>query len=81
MAVIAGIVHPDRVKGNIADDHIEKVVGIACLLKTLDLDFCFWIELLCYLPGYRIQLHAVQLGVFHALRQHRIKVACSHGRV
>lgn len=50
MAVIAGIVHPDRVKGDIADDRIEKVVGIARLLEPLDLNFCFWIELPCYLP-------------------------------
>ena len=68
MAVVAGIVHPDRVKGNIADNHIEKVVWIACLLKTPDLNFRFRVELLCDCPGDGIHFHAVQLGVFHALR-------------
>ena len=81
MPVIAGIVHPDGIERDVADDHIEKVVGIAGLLKTFDLNLCFRVELPCDCSGDGIQLHTVQLGVFHALRQHGIEVAGSHGGV
>ena len=81
IAVIARVVHPDRIKGDIPDDYIKEVVWIAGLFKAFYLNLRLRVKLFCDCPGDRVQLHTVQLGILHGFRQHGIEVACSHGRV
>ena len=66
---------------DIADGHVEEVV-----LKTYPLVAVYrYIRFLVELAGnparYAVQLHAVEFGLLHALRQYAEEVACAAGRL
>ena len=50
-------------------------------LKAAYCDVRLGIELLCDVPGNRVQLHAVQTAVSHFLRQHTKEIAHTHRRL
>ena len=64
-------------KRHIADGKVKKVTPVSGL-KAAYYDVRLGIELLCDMPGNRVQLHTVQTAVSHFLRQHTEEVAHTH---
>ena len=61
----------------IADGKVKEVTPVGGL-KAAYCDVRLGIELLCDVPGNRVQLHAVQTAVSHFLRQHTEEIAHTH---
>ena len=68
-------------KGHVADDHIEEVIGKSGLFKAGNGDICLLVELFGDLSGDLVQLHAVQLALGKAVREHSEEIAHAHGRL
>ena len=64
----------------IADGKVKEVTPVGGL-KAAYCDVRLGIELLCDVPGNRVQLHAVQTAVSHFLRQHTEEIAHTHRRL
>ena len=65
---------------HIADGKVKEVTPVGGL-KAAYCDVRLGIELLCDVPGNRVQLHAVQTAVSHFLRQHTKEIAHTHRRL
>ena len=65
---------------HIAYRDVKKAVRKIRFFKALNLNVRSLIELLCDPSGQPVELHAVQLAVFHAFRQHSEEIADAAGR-
>ena len=66
-------------KRDVADGEVKEAVWEAGFLKAPDGDAGFWVKLLGDPARNAVQLHAVELGCRHALRQHPEKVSHTAG--
>ena len=62
-------------------DEIEEVIGKSGLFKAGNGDICLLVELFGDLSGDLVQLHAVQLALGKAVREHSEEIAHAHGRL
>ena len=56
-------------EGNVANGDVEEVIRESCVLEAVNGDVRVGIELSGYPPCEAVQLHAVEFGLAHALRQ------------
>ena len=75
MLVIAFIRHLELPKRDIANGSIEEAVRKIGLFKTLHRNGVALIKLLCDTPGNAVQLHTVELGGAHAVRDKPHEIA------
>ena len=79
--VIPLIVQAVIAKRHIADGNIERVVCKLGILVAGNLNIGVRIQLAGNASADTVQLHAGELTVFHALRQHTEEIADTHGRL
>ena len=79
--VIPLIVQAVIAKRHIADGNIERVVCKLGILVAGNLNIGVRVQLAGNASADTVQLHAGELTVFHALRQHTEEVADTHGRL
>ena len=77
--VIAPVRQGVVAKRDVADCEVEEAVRKIAFLKAPDVDVGFWVKLLGDPARYAVQLHAVEFGCRHALRQETEKVAHAAG--
>ena len=77
--VVLPVVHRIIPKRDIAHSEVEEVPGELCFLIALHDNIGIGIELLGNAPADAVQLHAVELGTGHALRQEAEEVAHAAG--
>ena len=79
--VISLIVQAVIAKRHIADGNIERVICKLGILVAGNLNVRVRVQLAGNASADAVQLHAGELTVFHALRQHTEEVADTHGRL
>ena len=79
--VIASILHLELAERHIAHGHIEEVIGEIHLLIAPHRNTAAGVKLAGNAAGNVVQLHAVELALRHALRQHTEEVADAAGRL
>ena len=79
--VIAPILHLELTKGNVAHSHVKEVVGEVHLFIAANGNTAAWVQLTGDASGYVVQLHAVDLALRHALRQHTEEMTDAAGRL
>ena len=79
--VIAPILHFELAKGNVAHRRVKEVVGEIHLFIALHGNAAAGVQLTGDASGNVIQLHAVELTLRHALRQHTEEMTDAAGRL
>ena len=79
--VIAPILHLELAERHIAHSHVKEVVGEIHLFIAPYGNAAAGVQLTGNTSGYVVQLHAVELALRHALRQHTEEVADAAGRL
>ena len=77
--VISRVIHLILSERDIADGEVKEITRVIRLFVTAHIDSGFWIKLLRDAPGNAVQLHAVELGVAHAIRQEAEEIADTAG--
>ena len=68
-------------KGHVAHGKVKEIVRVVRVFKAVHGDVRLLVELLGNPPGEGIQLHAVELGILHPIRQQAEEVADATGRL
>ena len=81
LGIVAAVVHLKFPERHVAKHHVKVAVWELGVLKALNGDVRSLIELLCYLSRERVNLHAVEPAVRHAVGKQAQEVAHAAGRL
>ena len=81
LGIVAAVVHLKFPERHVAKHHVKVAVWELGVLKALNGDVRSLIELLCYLSRERVNLHAVEPAVSHAVGKQAQEVAHAAGRL